>query len=139
MISGFIGEYRFLSNFYGSPIEFEGIQFRTVEHAFQAAKTNRVGERFRITTLPTPAQAKKVGRTLHLRSDWEVVKQDVMLGLLRHKFKRGTLLAEKLVATGDEELVEDNHWGDTYWGVCSGRGENHLGRLLMQVREELRA
>ena len=62
-----------------------------------------------------------------------------MLRFLRDKFKPGSELAGKLLNTGDAELVEGNHWGDRYWGVCDGEGQNKLGKLLMQVRGELRA
>ena len=61
-----------------------------------------------------------------------------MLALLRVKFKPGSSFAELLLATADEELVEVNEWGDCYWGVCRGVGENVLGKLLMRVRAELR-
>lgn len=73
-----------------------------------------------------------------MRSDWEEVKLGVMEGLLREKFSDPEL-RRKLLATGERELVEGNDWGDSFWGVCAGRGKNHLGRLLMKLREELRA
>jgi hypothetical protein len=62
-----------------------------------------------------------------------------MESLVKEKFTRDTELGAKLVATGDEELVEGNYWGDTFWGVCRGVGQNHLGKILMKVREELRS
>lgn len=91
-------------------------------------------------TACSPAVVKAKGRQLPLRADWEQIKLDVMLRMLRMKFRRGSELAARLLATGDAELIEGNYWNDTYWGYSlqKGVGENHLGRLLMQVRSELR-
>lgn len=136
MIDTFDGEHRFLSNFYPCTVEYAGEFYRTVEHAYQAAKTCDPNWRTVIRYANTPTQAKRLGRRVSLRQDWEGVKEDVMLTLLRRKFANPAM-REKLLATGDEELVEGNWWGDTYWGVCKGKGENRLGILLMQVRGEL--
>ena len=84
----------------------------------------------------TPGLAKKLGRKATIRPDWEKIKLPIMEYLLRQKFGDKTLKA-LLIGTGDAELVEGNMWGDTYWGVCKGKGENHLGKLLMKIREEL--
>ncbi len=135
-IGRFIGEFSFLSNFYSSPVQFQGQTFPTVEHAFQAAKTQDQAERDAILRCSTPGRAKKKGRQVRLRPDWEEVKEGVMLGLLRQKF-RNRALQNELLITGDGQLIEGNNWGDTYWGVCKGRGKNRLGNLLMQVREEV--
>jgi len=91
-----------------------------------------------VLTKLNPSEAKRLGRRVRLRSDWEQVKYDVMLDVVRAKFNQHPDLAQKLLATGDEELVEGNDWGDTYWGVCNGRGKNMLGKILMRVRAELR-
>jgi hypothetical protein len=133
----FSGEYSFLSNFHPSPVLMDGQQYPTVEHAFQAAKTNSVAERQVIQMISTPGQAKRQGRKVTLRGEWEVIKLGVMLQLLRRKFDPDSVLAYELLATGDKELIETNTSNDTYWGVCGGKGENHLGKLLMQVRNEL--
>jgi ribA/ribD-fused uncharacterized protein len=142
MINKFDGPYAFLSNFYHSPIVYEGLEYPTVEHAFQAAKTLKVSERESIAALPTPGAAKRAGRQVALRKDWEEVKIDVMRECLKEKFKDPVLFAS-LVATGDEELIEGNYWHDNFWGVCScersnGQGLNQLGKLLMELRAELR-
>lgn len=139
--SGFNGKYRFLSNFYPSVIDFEGRTYQTVEHAYQAAKTIDDVHRLAIAQLPTAAAAKKYGRTLVLRTDWDDVKERIMLSLLRKKY-REPVLAVALKETGDIELVEYNYWHDRYWGICEcfgcgSVGKNMLGKLLMQVREEL--
>jgi ribA/ribD-fused uncharacterized protein len=73
-----------------------------------------------------------------LRSDWTEIRLEIMEKIVRAKFWQNPHLARKLVATGDQKLVEGNRWNDTFWGVCRGVGENHLGKILMRVREELR-
>jgi ribA/ribD-fused uncharacterized protein len=135
-IESFHGEYRFLSNFWPAIVEMDGIIYPTVEHAYQAAKTFDQSARLKIQALREPGNAKRAGRRISLRPDWEAVKLNVMLSLLRSKFAEKSL-ADKLLATGDYELLEGNEWGDTFWGVCRGIGHNHLGKLLMQVRKEL--
>lgn len=137
MIDDFRGEYAFLSNFWPSPIVALNILFPTVEHAFQASKSTIPTRWFEIQDCATPRLAKQFGRRLKLRSDWEEVKVDVMRELLYKKFEEPYLQA-KLLLTVDEELVEGNWWGDTFWGVCNGIGENNLGKLLMKVRHDLK-
>lgn len=94
-------------------------------------------ERAAIRLCCSPGEAKRLGRKATLRLDWEKVKLTIMEDLLRQKFAWKEL-KEKLLSTGDEELVEGNTWSDTFWGVCNGKGENHLGKLLMKIREELK-
>lgn len=136
-ILNFSGDYAFLSNFYPSPIKYDGIKYPTVEHGFQAFKSIDLEERYYIASLRTPGQAKRAGRIVRLRKDWEDIKEDVMLDLLRLKFKKSSALAKKLKNTGNATLIEGNTWNDTYWGMCRGVGKNRLGVLLMQVRDEL--
>lgn len=99
-------------------------------------KTLDINKRRAIANASTPGLAKKMGRSVSLRPDWEDIKDDVMLEGLYRKFADDEL-AEWLLDTGDEELIEGNWWGDRYWGVCNGVGQNKLGKLLMKVREEL--
>jgi ribA/ribD-fused uncharacterized protein len=134
-VPAFAGVLDFCSNFHPSPV----FGYPTVEAAYQAAKTTDPAVRARIRAAATPGQAKRLGRGLALRPGWEEMKLDVMRTLVREKFARHPALAERLLATGDVELVERNYWRDTFWGVCGGRGENHLGRILMDLRAELRA
>jgi ribA/ribD-fused uncharacterized protein len=138
MISEFKGEYRFLSNFWPCQIYYEGMVYQSVEHAYQAAKTTNVYVRRQIADMPKPSMAKRLGKTIPLRDDWENVKFHVMLSLVYYKFAFNKELREKLLATGTEELQEGNTWGDTFWGVCNGVGENKLGKILMLVRGALR-
>lgn len=130
--------YSFLSNFSRVDIEFDGTTYPTLEHAFQAAKTDVPAEREMIRGLGNPQWARNRGKTVTLRPGWDNVKLDVMRELLRQKFRHPKLAAQ-LLATGDAHLFEGNWWGDTHWGTVNGTGQNHLGRLLMAVRDELRA
>lgn len=132
-IDSFVGEYRFLSNFYPSKIEVDGKDYATVEHAFQALKTDNPTEREIVRSARTPGQAKKLGRRVTLRPDWDTARIGVMKMLLEKKFSDKVLRAE-LLATGDAELVEGNYWNDRFWGVCRGQGQNWLGKLLMEIR-----
>jgi hypothetical protein len=133
MIDSFSGQYEFLSNFYPCRIE-DGIIYSSVEHAYQAMKSLSIAERLKVAACNTPGRAKRMGRKLELRPDWEDVKVDIMLGLLEKKF-RDPELNRQLQDTGDEELIEGNTWGDIEWGVYKGKGENMLGKLLMALRE----
>lgn len=137
IIDKFDGEYAFLSNFYPSPITDGNIIFPTVEHFFQAAKTVNMADYEMIAAADTPGRAKRLGRRIELREDWEEVKDGIMLEALRRKFS-DDFLRRKLIATGDAELIEGNDWNDMYWGVCAGVGRNKLGKLLMQVRNEFK-
>jgi predicted NAD-dependent protein-ADP-ribosyltransferase YbiA (DUF1768 family) len=83
-------------------------------------------------------EAKELAANFVLPEGWADRKVGVMRAFLRRKFAPGTDFAARLLATGDAELVEGNNWGDDFWGCCSGSGANHLGRLLMEVRSELR-
>lgn len=129
MIDEFDGEYRFLSNF-----SYEGAVSPTVEHHYQAWKATYPAEAWKVMEYETPGQAKKAGRRILLRPDWEDIKLQVMMDLLMWKFQAPEI-QKKLLATGDTPLVEGNYWHDTYWGVCNGEGENWLGKLLEVVRE----
>lgn len=136
-IDSFSGEYRFLSNFYPCQVEVAGIVYPTLEHAFQAMKTENSTEREVVRAAKTPGQAKALGRKVTLVPNWDAIKVGVMRGLLRQKFADKVLRAE-LLATEDALLVEGNYWQDFFWGVCRGRGENWLGKLLMEIREEIK-
>lgn len=124
------GRHTFLSNFFVH----EGT---SVEHHYQAAKTDHPLWAAKILLAKTPGEAKRLGRRAPMRATWEQEKIAVMLVLLRKKFSR-TEMAERLLSTGDAKLIEGNTWGDKFWGKVDGKGKNHLGKLLMQVREELK-
>jgi ribA/ribD-fused uncharacterized protein len=139
LIKEFKDDYRFLSNFYLCTITYAGIQFPSVEHAFQAAKTFDFSLRRQIAGLGTPGAAKRMGRTLKLRADWESIKLKVMEGLVMQKFTRHPELKQLLLATEGAILEEGNTWSDLFWGkdLRTGEGQNHLGKLLMKVRKEI--
>ena len=136
-IAAFAGKYRFLSNFWPASVIYDGRMYRTVEHAYQAAKTLNPRWREQVAAAISPARAKTIARRSPKRPNWPTVKLEVMEGLLRQKFSDPEMRAA-LAATRGRDLVEGNTWGDTFWGVCNGVGENHLGRLLMQIRDEQR-
>lgn len=145
----FRNEYAFLSNFYNAAVMFEGTFYNNNEAAFQAAKIadpeKRKTMRFscdgtHLTFPEMPAKwAKRVGRRIDLRPDWEEKKQEIMLAIVRDKFTRHTQLKDKLLATGNIIIEEENTWGDTTWGTVNGVGKNLLGKILMQVRDEIAA
>jgi ribA/ribD-fused uncharacterized protein len=143
MIDKFDGEFAFLSNFYESPVSDGFTTFPTVEHYFQAAKAVWVKDYDDIQHAKTPGQAKRIGRKIAIRGDWESIKLDVMETALRKKFAIPEL-REKLLATGDAWLEEGNHWHDNFWGVChcvdcqDEMGWNDLGKILMKIRDEIR-
>ena len=134
MINRFRDEYFFLSNFYEAPVEYNGIKYNNNEAAFQAQKCRTKEERERFAGL-NPSEAKKLGREVSLRSDWEDIKIAVMKDIVRAKFDQNPDLAGQLIATGDEYLEEGNTWGDRVWGTVDGKGANNLGIILMSERE----
>lgn len=142
VILRFDGQYRFLSNFFSTPILFEGATYPSVENAFQSAKTLDPAERSLFTQC-TAAYAKKIGRAVALRSDWETVKDGILRELLVQKFAPGTEMARLLMCTGDAYLCEGNTWHDNHFGACLcdrctyTAHQNVLGALLMEIRSQL--
>jgi len=144
MISGFRGEYRWLSNFWPSPINIDGVSYPTVEHFYQSEKTLSPLEKAMVMMCETPGAAKRVGGTITLTPDWPWRKFMVMASGIAAKFTSITSLGDALLATGNKQIVEANRWHDTYWGVCTcakhnGAGENVLGEILMSTRKTLRS
>lgn len=136
-ISWFSGPYRFLSNFYTTPVVYRNLEYPSAEHAYQAAKCRNPLDRSAFAKNITAGEAKRLGRSIPLRKDWEKVKLLVMEDVLRSKFEHPKM-RNLLLSTGTAELIEGNNWGDIYWGTVNGKGENHLGRLLMKIRASLR-
>jgi ribA/ribD-fused uncharacterized protein len=129
--------YAFLSNFHPSTIWIGGKSYPSVEHAYQAHKTLNEDSREMIRNAKDPSIAKKLGRGVKMRPDWEVVREGLMRDFIRKKFE-SPFLADQLLKTGDSELVFGNTWNDRVWGVCRGTGSNLLGKILMEVRQELK-
>jgi ribA/ribD-fused uncharacterized protein len=149
-ITSFSGDHRFLSNFWPARVYQEycvpGVnqpmtQFPTVEHAYQAAKCFWLADFYKIARAASPGIAKRMSRTVAIRADWDAVKLDIMRELLVQKFMTGVdapELGAMLKATGDADLIEGNTWGDRFWGQSPvGKGENHLGRILVDIRSRL--
>lgn len=148
MIDSFSGRWSFLSNFYPCKIEYQGIVYPSVEHYYVGMKIKGdqlIGGVFYtesdcrelISKIPTPGKVKRFGRTLTLRKDWDDVKLKVMEYGLNQKFSIEEN-KDLLLQTGNEELIEGNTWQDVFWGICNGKGENHLGKLLMKIRGQLK-
>jgi hypothetical protein len=135
-IASFQGAHRWLSNFAPVSVQLDGACYPSTEHAYQAAKTLDLAERANIQALASPGSAKRASRQLTERPDWAEVKECVMLGLTRQKYAQEPYRSQ-LLATGQREIVEGNTWGDVFWGVCRGKGQNKLGQIIMQVRREI--
>ena len=142
MIDYFRGENKFLSNFYPAMITYDGIEYKTVENAYQALKTLDMDLRQKISKM-TPSEAKVEGNRIKLRTDWDKIKVKIMYELVKQKFSNDHMLQWKLLQAKDDMIIEGNTWHDNFWGNCfcnSCRyieGLNYLGRILMQVRKEL--
>ena len=135
MIKSFSGEFQFLSNFYPVEVVLDGVTYPTVENAYQAAKTLDLEKRKEFLDV-LPGFSKRLGQQLELRPDWSGVKLSVMKQLNEQKYMRSDL-RKKLCDTYPQDLVEGNTWGDTFWGVCDGKGSNHLGKILMAIRMQI--
>ncbi len=139
-IDKFLDYYYFLSNFYMHPLFYKGKEYRSVEHAYQACKADNEAEHEYIRNLDTAGKAKRAGRNVKMREDWEFIKIELMFDLLKTKF-RDKELAKQLLETGDDILIEGNYWHDNFWGDCTCEackdieGKNMLGKLLMKVRD----
>lgn len=137
VIDKFSGPYHFLSNFYCSSMIIDYYEYKTVEHYYQANKANNFEEYEKIRTAQSPQDAKKIGKRIIIRDDWEKIKVHVMRKALFIKFQNPEL-KKKLLDTDNITLIEGNSWNDTFWGICNGVGENILGKLLMEIRDKLR-
>lgn len=142
-ITEFRGKYRWLSNFWPCRVVLDGVEYPSVENAYQAAKFHPSSrEPFRTCTAK---EAKARGHKASIehqtqvgvlpQEDYDRARVGTMTLLLRQKFAPGTELGLALRHTGDAEIIEGNTWGDTFWGVCDGVGQNWLGKLLMEQRK----
>lgn len=138
-IKGFFGGYRWLSNYHICPVEFEGDTYPSSENAFQAAKALWADRSLFFKCTPTEAKAYGKNVKIDNIAAWDSRKLDVMRKVLESKFAKNPDLKEKLLETQGKYLEETNWWGDTYWGVSNGRGENQLGKILMEIRDKLLA
>ncbi len=140
VINDFRGEYEFLSNFYPSILIVDDELYPTLEHAFQAAKTDDLNLKTQIRNAPTAKEAKRLGRSVVLIPDWDQKRLDVMASLVKQKFTEHFDLKIRLLLTGEKELIEGNTWKDRFWGQDqNGIGENNLGKILVTCRTQIRA
>jgi len=138
IISVFMGTFRFMSNMHTCIITLRNRNYQSVEHFYQACKATNKADFELVANAKDPYEAKRLGRKIKCRNDWNDVKDDVMQAGIDAKFIIGTKLAQKLIDTYPYILEEGNGCGDRYWGVdYAGRGYNKLGKMLMAKREEL--
>lgn len=136
-INSFKGKYAFLSNFFYAPISYRNFIVDSVEVAYQAEKCDNYEDLVMIAHMNS-RDAKICSRIIKIREDWDSVKVPIMKELCRRKFTKYASLRQMLLATGDIPIEEGNSWGDTFWGVVNGKGQNNLGKILMELREELK-
>lgn len=136
VIDCFENDYDFLSNFYACNVDVFGLDCISSESAYQCMKTTDQSKRYEIAH-SLPSRAKRLGREVELRVGWDGIKDTIMFEVVFSKFSQNKDLQQRLLDTEDAILIEGNSWGDTYWGVCNGEGENKLGQTLMKVREIL--
>lgn len=145
-IEEFRKDYFFLSNFYPVAVTYKEYEFPTVEHAFQGAKCTLKSDIEKILKCKTPAAAKRLGRRVAIKDNWDSKRVDIMRLLLRDKFcDNNSQLKELLTSTGQRKIIEGNRFHDNYWGQCkcarhrNTPGKNMLGELLMEIRNDLSA
>lgn len=143
MIHEFKDKYRWLSNMttFEKPFIHNGLRYRTNEHFYVAMKSKDTHVRIAVTEIISPGKVKRFGRIFDIRDDWDEIRIPTMLEGLRYKFSiDNPVLRQKLIDTGDMYIQEGNTWGDSFWGYCfiDEMGKNNLGKLLMQIREEIR-
>lgn len=134
----FDGSYSCFSNFYLREVKYKDKIYKTKEHAFQCQKATNCRDFEYVFNAPTPLKAKRRSRAINLRDNWNHVKVSIMKEIVLEFFKQHNDLRDILMSTDDAELIEGNDWGDVFWGVCNEEGENHLGKILMEVRDMLR-
>jgi ribA/ribD-fused uncharacterized protein len=142
IIDNFRGKYAFLSNFYKAPITIKTPLFNgddkewpTAEHLYQACKVANPSDALIIKMQSTPGKAKKIAQKIEIIKDWDKLKLSFMKRIVQLKFEQNPSLLKKLLKTGDAIIIEGNTWGDKFWGKCNGEGKNHLGKILMELRD----
>ena len=135
-INKFAGEYAFLSMSYRYPTEYKGVTFPSLEHAYHAMKSDNPADWERLSGYIRPVNVRAASRTIKMRSDWNMIRDSILLELNMIKFS-DPVLRQKLNDTGDSVLVYDNRDGDQYLGVFNKVGDNMLGKTLMKIRDSL--
>ena len=132
-------EHEFLSNFALVQIEYKGKMFPSVEHAYQSAKCNDPEWQLKCQDENIkPGKIKSMSKHVVAVKGWVSIKIDVMKECIKKKFMQEPY-RQLLIDTGHVHIQEGNHWYDAYWGVRTdtGKGQNHLGRIIMDIRDEL--
>lgn len=130
----FRDNYAFLSNFYPTPLLYRGVVWPSAEHAYQSAKLVVPAQREILLTLPAK-QIKRWIKQQTIQPNWLALREQVMEEVVRIKFQNPKLRA--MLCKIDEPIIEENWWGDTFWGVCDGQGQNKLGCILTKIRDEI--
>lgn len=137
----FEDQYAFLSNMYSCKVHYDGETFPCVETAFQYAKCANENEHERFLNekgfYVSGRVARRIGQQVKMRDDWHDARLTVMYKLLEEKFYHNEELRQALKDTGNIYIQEDNTWGDTFWGVCNGEGYNMLGKMIMEIRQNI--
>lgn len=132
----FRGDYYFLSNMYPASFVYRDFYFPSVEHAYVFMKCAYPEDCVEVLMTDSPFDVKKLGKTVRLKENWDSMKVAIMFEILKEKFSQNQNLRRRLLMIEDD-IIEENTWGDTFWGVCDGSGSNHLGNLLMIIRDDL--
>ncbi len=139
MISGFDNSYSFLSNFYPIPVIYKGVAYDNAESAYQAQKCRKASDKNKFIGI-TGRHAKKLGRTIEVIDGWDSCKHQIMFEIVLQKFLQNESIAQRLLETKNEMIIETNYWHDNYWGNCECdnckeiHSMNNLGFILMHVR-----
>lgn len=136
-IRGFYGNYQFLHNDYDVPVTIDGITYRCNMSAYEAQKISDYYEKKKFADLDGLV-AYELGKRIKTTDDFEENKLNIMKKIVYAKFVQNEELKRKLLDTGDKILICSNYYGDKFYGVVEGKGKNHLGKILMEVRDELR-
>ena len=132
-------EFYPFSNFSSFKLEWKGYIWMTSEHAYHSEKFDdpKIIEQLKETRSAHNAMKLAYANKEKDRKDWDEIKLGIMKKILRAKVEQHSYVKKKLLESGDKKLVE-NSWRDPYWGWGPNKdGENHLGKLWMEVRDEL--
>ena len=132
-ITGFTGQHAFLHNNTYAPLWYEGVQYATVTHAYEAQRTRDRQVQFHIAAADTTMEARRRAAT-YTRTNWDRFRLDIMRDVLCQKFAPGSELLTKLNATAPRQLINECDAPMPFWGTNKGKGQNALGVMLMELR-----